>query len=291
MSSEFSCWLCYVKLLVCEPDTNSCRWNLVYCSFPAKLYSDLLGFQNEHLKIIAIFKFHPMNSCAIAEIDEPEQLKASIKVLIVGDNLLNFGIPAKTFMRKSTLVAYYGFDVETSMQIAANKQVDIIIVNTAYEGKYNDKQVNGVEIAKMLKFNPDTAQNPVILKLGGQVMVGDRERYLNESGADNAIRLDPGSIDPLIEKIKQTLSANNSHQNITINSKNKVSYYPPVTIQKEKKSAVDLELLAYRIYLVIVLSSYSVYFLRNFLQARIDSFIDFIREFLQKYNPFKKNHD
>lgn len=286
MSSRFSFWLCYVKLLVCEPDKNSCHWNLVYCSFPAKAGYDLLGFQNENLKIIAIFNFHPMNCCTIAEIDAPEELKASTKVLIVGDNWLNFSVVAKTLRFKSTFVAYNGFDVETAMQIAANKQVDIIVVNTAYSGKYNDTQVNGVKLAKMLKLNPDNAQIPVILKLCGQLMVGDRERYLDESGADDAIRLAPGSIDLLVEKIQQTLSTNNFNQNITISLKNEVSNHPPFKIQKEKESAVNLEHLAYTIYLVIACSGYSVYFIRNFLQARIDASVNFICKFLQKYNPF-----
>lgn len=291
MNSRFSLWLCYVKLLVWDSDKNYYRWDLVYCSLPAENYRDLVSFQNENLKIVATFNFHPVNYCAIAEIDEPEQIKASIKVLIVGDNWLNFSGAAVRFIRTFNLVAYYGFDVETAMQIAANKQVDIIMVNTAYSDRYNDMQVNGVEITKMLKLNPETAQIPIILKLCGQIMVGDRERYLDESGADDAIRLQPESEswELLVKKIKDNLPTNNSCQNTTINLKNQVSHYRTVTIQKEKKSEVDLELLAYRIYLVIAWSGYSVYFIRNFLQARIYDSVDFIRNFLQKYNPFKKN--
>jgi two-component system, cell cycle response regulator DivK len=278
MSSGFYFWLCYIKLRVCEPEKNSCRWTLVYCSFPAKALHHLLGFQNEKLKIIAIFNFHPMNSCAIAEIDEPEQLKASIKVLIVGDDLLNFKLAAITFRLKSTLVAYYGFDVETAMQIAANKQVDIIIVNTAYSGKYNDKQVNGVEIAKMLKFNPDTAQIPVILKLCGQVMVGDRERYLNESGADDAIRLEPGNWDffikkikyNLIEKIKYNLPADDLNPNARINLENRVSGYRPVKIQEQKESV--LEFIAFKLYQIFLLTAGVLVYLFSSISRRSNSF-------------------
>ena len=270
MSSGFYFWLCYVKLRVCDPDKKSCQWNLVYCSFPAKAWSDLLGFQNEHFKIIAIFNFHPMNCCAIAEIDEPEQLKASIKVLIVEDNLFNFTLIAKIFKSKSTLVAYYGFDVETAMQIAANKQVDIIIVNTAYSGKYNDRQVNGVKIAKMLKLNPAIAQIPVILKLGGQVMVGDRERYLNESGAGDAIRLEPGNWDLFIEKIKYNLPGDDGNPNTRINLKNRVSGSRPVKIQEEKESV--LELIAFKVYQIFLLTAFVLVSLFSFISRRYKSF-------------------
>ncbi|MEG4343057.1 hypothetical protein QUB70_07145 [Microcoleus sp. A003_D6] len=262
MSSGFFFWLCYVKLLVCEPDTNSCRWNLVYCSLPAKVCSDLLGFQNENLKIIAIFKFHPMNHCAIAEIDEPEELKDSIKVLMVGDNLLNFTVAARMLMLKSNLVAYYGFDVETAMQIAANKQVNIIIIDKMYSGKYNDRRVEGMEIVQMLKSNPENAQIPVILKLCGQVMVGDRDRYLAESGADDAIRLDPASWDFLIEKIKYNLSVKDCSQNTTINLDNRFNSSQPVKIQKESV----LEFLAFKIYQLIMISGQVIFLIFAFLQ-------------------------
>jgi CheY-like chemotaxis protein len=101
------------------------------------------------------------------------------------------------------------------MQIAANKQVDIIIVNTIYWGKY--REVDWIKNIQMLKSNPETAQIPVILKLTGQVMVGDRERYLLESGADDAIRVNPGSYNSIVEKIKHTLSADDSTLNTRIN--------------------------------------------------------------------------
>lgn len=264
MNSGFFFWLCYVKLLVCDPDKNTCRWNLVYCSFPAKVFSDLLGFQNEHLKIIAIFKFHPMNCCAIAEIDEPEQLKASTKVLMVGDNLLNFTLAAKMLMLKSNLVAYYGFDVETAMQIAANKQVDVIVVNTMYSGKYNDTQMNGVKIAKMLKLNPEIAQIPVILKLCGQVLVGDRDRYLAESGADDAIRLEPANWNLLVEKIKYNLPVDDPSTNTRINLENRFSSSQPVKIQKEKESVFDF--IAFKIYQLIMISGQVIFLIFAFLQ-------------------------
>ncbi|MEG4197288.1 hypothetical protein [Microcoleus sp. Pol12A5] len=277
MNSRFSFWLCYVKLLVCDSDKNYCHWELVYCSLPAEKYRDLVTFQNEELKIIAIFNFHPMNRCAIAEIDEPEHIKTSIKVLMVGDNWLNFSGAAKRFILKFNLVAYYGFNVETTMQIAVNKQVDMIMVNTAYSDKYNDKQVNGVEIAKMLKLNPETAQLPVILNLRGQLMIGDRERYLDESGADDAIRLQPESEswELLVKKIqdhlpKENLPADDSSLNTRIN-KNRVSGYQPVKIQEEKESV--LEFIAFKLYQLMLITGRAIYL---------------TYAFLQRYNPFRK---
>lgn len=272
MDTEFSYWLCYIKLLVCNSDNNSCQWNLVYSSVPAKNYWDLLGFQNEQLTIIAIFKFHPMDRCAIAEIDEPEQLKVSMKVLIVEDNLRNFSLLAKHFIRRCNLVAYYGFDVETVMQLATNKQVDIIIVKS-YGSIY--EEVDWAKNILILKSNPETAQIPIILKWGGQFTAIDKERFLN-SGVNALIQADPGNINPLIEKIEHTISANNSRQNTISNFttsklKNKVSDYQP--FKKQKK--IILDIIELRVLQFMFGTGYAV--------------VLFFR-FLERLNPFRKKY-
>ncbi|MBD1937703.1 hypothetical protein [Microcoleus sp. FACHB-68] len=263
MNGGFSFWLCHVKLMVCDPDKSSCHWDLVYCSLPAKAYDHLLGFQNENLKIIAIFNFHPMNRCAIAEIDEPEQIKASIKVLRVEDNLSNFRIYAKRFILRFNLVAYYGFDVETVMEIAANKQVDIILVNTGYSGKY--RQVDWMENIRMLKSNPETAQIPVILTMWGQVMVGDRDRYLEESGADDAIRMEPDSWELLVEKIKYNLPKDDPSPNTKINLKKRFSRFQTTKVEKE---SVLLNFIALRIYQIIISIAGGIYLLISAISRR-----------------------
>lgn len=269
MDTEFSLWLCYIKLLVCDLGNNSCQWDLVYCSVPAKKCRDLLGFQNEQLTIIAIFQFHPINRCAIAEIDEPEQVKASTRVLMIEDNLLNFRVwwwP----MSKANLVAYYGFDVETVMQLATNKQVDIIIVNSGYGGRY--EEVDWTKNILILKSNSETTQIPIILKWGGQFTAIDEERFL-ASGVDVLIQGGPGNTNPIIEKIQHTLSANNSSQNKPTNLENKVSNYRPIEIQGEKESL--LEVFLFKIYQIVFITGYSVVFFFGFLK---------------RLNPFRKKY-
>jgi CheY-like chemotaxis protein len=139
---------------------------------------------------------------------------------MIENNLYNIRLWTTVFMKTSNWVAYYGFDVETVMQLAANKQVDIIIVNTiyvVYGDKYREVDWIETEIIQMLKSNPETAQIPVIVKLSGQVMVGDQDRYLAESGADDAICVQVDSFNSLVEKIKHTLSADDSSLNTRIN--------------------------------------------------------------------------
>lgn len=101
-------------------------------------------------------------------------------------------------------------------------------------------------------------------------MASDRDRFL-ASGVDAFIQADPGNINSLIEKIHDTLSANDSNQNTTINLKNKVSNYRPVEIQKESVS----DFIAFKIYQFIMITGQLVYL---------------FFEFLQRYNPFRKKY-
>ncbi|MGE5660286.1 MAG: hypothetical protein ACM37W_27155 [Actinomycetota bacterium] len=207
MDDDCLMWLCYVKLPSCNPDENYSQGNYVYRSIPAKHWTHLLAYlwgdnstystiqredvtylQKGDSTIIAVFKFHPINRCAIAEIDELEQIKtSSIKILMVGDKGFSYRLMAKIFFLRD-FVGYYGFDRQTAMEIAGNNLVDIIMIDfkTIHSGQYNGREVK--EMISMLKSNPKTAQIPVVIRLCGQVMVDDRAKYRDESGADNVVR-------------------------------------------------------------------------------------------------------
>lgn len=73
------------------------------------------------------------------------------------------------------------------MQIAQSGEADIILMNvTLTNSYYQGKPVDGIKLTQMLKANPQTAKLPVIL-LTAHTMVGDREKFLAESGADGFI--------------------------------------------------------------------------------------------------------
>jgi CheY-like chemotaxis protein len=60
--------------------------------------------------------------------------------------------------------------------------MDVSLARSEYQGK----PVDGIEITRMLKANPKTAQLPVIL-VTAHAMQGDRENFLSQSGADSYI--------------------------------------------------------------------------------------------------------
>ena len=60
--------------------------------------------------------------------------------------------------------------------------MDVCLTNTRYEGE----QIDGPQLTRMLKDDAQTARLPVLL-VTAHAMQGDRDRFLNESGADGYV--------------------------------------------------------------------------------------------------------
>jgi two-component system cell cycle response regulator DivK len=77
--------------------------------------------------------------------------------------------------------------------------VDVSLRATQYEGRY----IDGVELSRILKTDPQTALVPVIIATA-HVMAGDRERFLRESHADGFVRkplVDPNELVSLVSEL------------------------------------------------------------------------------------------
>lgn len=108
-------------------------------------------------------------------------------VLIVEDDPINVKVFSKVLTKKGGLAVLHTENVEEVMQIAQSKGADIILMdvslcNSFYEGK----RINGLQITRMLKENAQTSDLPVILVTANGAD-GDRENYLEQSGADGYI--------------------------------------------------------------------------------------------------------
>ncbi len=60
--------------------------------------------------------------------------------------------------------------------------MDVSLSHSVYQGK----AVDGIKITQMLKEDPNTANLPIIL-VTAHAMQGDRESFLDQSGADGYI--------------------------------------------------------------------------------------------------------
>jgi CheY-like chemotaxis protein len=108
-------------------------------------------------------------------------------VLVVEDDPINWRVFQKILTRRGGFAAKHTEEVEEVMQIAQSGEADIILMDISlHNSRYQGKAVDGIKITQMLKANPQTAKVPVIL-VTAFAMVGDRENFLAQSGADGYI--------------------------------------------------------------------------------------------------------
>lgn len=128
-------------------------------------------------------------------------------VLVVEDNLVNWKVFERILTRRGGLMAKHTEDVQTVMDMAANKQADLILMDVSLTNSYYEgKAVDGIKITQLLKANPETAQLPVIL-VTAHATTGDRENFLARSGADGYIPKPVIDHKAFVEQIKSRLPA------------------------------------------------------------------------------------
>jgi two-component system, cell cycle response regulator DivK len=108
-------------------------------------------------------------------------------VLIVEDDLINARVFSKILTKRGGLGVKHTENVEEVMKIAQSGEIDLILMDVSLSHSvYQGKSVDGIKITQMLKSDPQTANLPIIL-VTAHAMEGDRENFLNQSGADSYI--------------------------------------------------------------------------------------------------------
>ncbi|MBS3027087.1 MAG: response regulator [Dolichospermum sp. DET50] len=108
-------------------------------------------------------------------------------VLIVEDDLINARVFSKILTKRGGLGVKHTENVEEVMKIAQAGEIDLILMDVSLSHSvYQGKSVDGIKITQMLKSDPQTANLPIIL-VTAHAMEGDRENFLNQSGADSYI--------------------------------------------------------------------------------------------------------
>jgi two-component system, cell cycle response regulator DivK len=108
-------------------------------------------------------------------------------VLIVEDDPINLRVFSKILTKRGGLQVKGTESVEEVLQLAQSGAIDAILMDVALANSiYQGKPVDGIKITQMLKADPQTADLPVIL-VTAHAMEGDREHFLQQSGADGYI--------------------------------------------------------------------------------------------------------
>ena len=97
--------------------------------------------------------------------------------------------------------------------------MDVSLTHSVYQGR----AVDGIQITRLLKSNPKTALIPVVL-VTAHAMSGDRENFLNKSGADGYISKPIVDHQEFVEHIKYfiLLSKNNKLRNNLVKPKKRI---------------------------------------------------------------------
>ena len=108
-------------------------------------------------------------------------------VLIVEDDMVNARVFSKILTKRGGLNVRHTENVDEVISTAQNKEADVILMDVSLShSMYQGRPVDGIEITQLLKSNPQTSDVPVIL-VTAHAMDGDRETFLNQSGADGYI--------------------------------------------------------------------------------------------------------
>jgi CheY-like chemotaxis protein len=126
----------------------------------------------------------------------------AIRILIVEDDPMN----AKLFQLILTRAAQYEVEITEDPAHVADQArsgaAQLIIMDVSLSNSHWDgAPVDGLEICRRLKADPETKGVPILLATA-HAMKGSRERFLKDSGADDYISKPIVSADELIGRIK-----------------------------------------------------------------------------------------
>jgi CheY-like chemotaxis protein len=126
-------------------------------------------------------------------------------VLIVEDNQSVAKFYALALERRGQLKCLQAHSVEEVLAQARGGEVDLILLDVSLANfNYQDRPVDGLELSRLLKEDPATSRLPILLATA-HAMVGDRERFLESSKADDYLQKPIYEPEILVEKVKSML--------------------------------------------------------------------------------------
>jgi len=133
-----------------------------------------------------------------------------VRILVVEDDPMNAKLFQLILARKA------GFGVEVTedparvLEVARSGGADLIIMDVSLSNSnWDGVPVDGLEITRRLKQDPEARRIPILLATA-HAMKGSKEKFLQESGADDYISKPIVSAEELIGRI-QTLLGKRSH--------------------------------------------------------------------------------
>jgi len=126
----------------------------------------------------------------------------SIRILVVEDDPMNAKLFQLILARKAGYQVEVTEDPALVFERARSGAVDLIIMDVSLSNsEWEGTPVDGLEISRRLKRDPEAGKIPILLATA-HAMKGSRESFLRSSGADDYISKPIVSADELIARIQ-----------------------------------------------------------------------------------------
>ncbi|AUC61631.1 two-component signal transduction system response regulator DevR [Cyanobacterium sp. HL-69] len=123
-------------------------------------------------------------------------------VLIVEDDPINLKVFSKILTKRGGLNVIGTENVDEVLKVANSGVTKVVLMDVSLSNSYYEGEpVDGIKITQLLKANPLTQDIPVVL-ITAHAMEGDRENFLNLSGADGYITKPIINQDEFVREVK-----------------------------------------------------------------------------------------
>jgi CheY-like chemotaxis protein len=128
-------------------------------------------------------------------------------VLIVEDDPINMRVFSKILTKRGGMEVKGTEDVVEVIELVNSGKVDVILMDVSLANSYyQGNPVDGIKITQILKANPQTAKIPIIL-VTAHAMQGDRETFLQQSGANGYISKPVVDHQEFVDKINAVINS------------------------------------------------------------------------------------
>jgi CheY-like chemotaxis protein len=126
-------------------------------------------------------------------------------VLIVEDSPSVAKFYALALERRGGFSCRQGHSAEEVLAQVRSGEVDAVLLDISLANfTYQQRPIDGLELSRLIKSDPATRNTPVLLATA-HAMVGDRERFLEASGADEYLQKPIYDPETLVEKVNTLL--------------------------------------------------------------------------------------
>ena len=133
------------------------------------------------------------------------QVLAGKRVLIVEDNVLVAKFFRMALERAGGCSCLISEDVPTILEHVASGEIDLVLLDVSLtNSEWEGCAINGVELCRMVK-EKSPRRMPVLLATA-HAMSGDRERFLETSGADGYLEKPIYDSEILVEKVRSLIN-------------------------------------------------------------------------------------